>query len=449
MSKKKKPKYEVLTWFEARKVWKKKYKGLVHYLGPYGVERNRQTHDAAFAIWIQLKTQIDAEAKANDLKNQGPGPIQSSSILVPPTSNYDKMDKVKLPGMETITVAQQNAVLYPADRRFFNPDGSLRENAPASKDTRLSTSIAGFMARKQAQAQAGERSADRVDALRVHLEHFSKWYGAGLSIKKLDGVVLENYHTHLIQEKGSAYTKRDRFAALKQFVRWLAGQGRIALPANIESKDFTIRIDAKSIETLTVVEIQSLLASSPDRVRLYLLLMANTGMQQTDIAELRAKDVDYNKGTITRVRSKTAHHGSAPTITYKLWPETLKLLRKEGVKGASGDDYILLNDKKNPLVRREVKPDGKLKRIDNIKTAIDRVYRAIDAKKGSKAPNLPPKHIRKTCATLLAGEYNASIATDYLADVPSGVMARHYVKPNQTKFNKAIKWLGTQVLGRL
>jgi integrase len=158
--------------------------------------------------------------------------------------------------------------------------------------------------------------------------------------------------------------------------------------------------------------------------------------------------VELKNGTITRVRSKTAHHTSAPTITYKLWPETLKLLKQERVKGATGDARILINDNKQPLVRREIRADGKLKRLDNIKTAIDRVYRAINAAKGSKAPSLPPKHIRKTCATLLAGEFNPSIATDYLADVPSGVMARHYVKPDQPKFDKAIMWLGKQVLGR-
>jgi integrase len=397
---------------------------------------------------MQLKAQMDAEAKARENKNQDPDVLLRSSIIQPISPDLEKLDKVKLIDSTTISIDQLNAVLYPRDRRFFNPDGSLREGAPANKDTRLPTCIAGFLARKKAQAQAGERSTDRVDALRVHLEHFSNWFGAGHSIKSLDAVVLETYHTHLIQGNGSAYTKRDRFAALKQFVRWLAGQGRIPLPTNIDSKDFTIRIEAKLVETMTLRELRALLAASTDRVRLYLLLMANTGMQQTDIAELRAKDVELKNGTITRVRSKTAHHTSAPTITYKLWPETLKLLKQERVKGATGDARILINDNKQPLVRREIRADGKLKRLDNIKTAIDRVYRAINAAKGSKAPSLPPKHIRKTCATLLAGEFNPSIATDYLADVPSGVMARHYVKPDQPKFDKAIMWLGKQVLGR-
>jgi integrase len=444
---KKKPKYEVLTWFESRKVWKKKYKGKVHYLGPYGVKRTRETHDAAFKEWLELKTQIDAEAKASE--HTEPAAVQVPLPSYEPERNVDldSLKTVKVQDSAIISYGKPVKVLYPVDARYVNPDGSLKSEPQVSRDLKLSTSISGFLARKQAQAQAGERSTDRVDALRVHLEHFQNWFDAKKSIKKLSPQVLEEYHTHLIRGKGSAYTKRDRFAALKQFVRWLAEQGRIPLPANIDSKDFTFRIEAKTIKTMPVEELQALLEASSDRVRLYLLLMANAGMQQTDIAELRAKDVDLKKGTITRVRSKTAHHASAPTITYKLWPETLKLLKKEKVKRATGDARILVNENGLSLVRRVIKEDGKLKRLDNIKSAIDRVYRTMKAEKGGKAPSLPPKHIRKTCATLLAGEYDISIATDYLADVPSGVMARHYVKPDQAKFDKAIMWLGKKVLG--
>jgi len=445
---KKKPKYEVLTWFESRSVWKKKYKGKVHYLGPYGVKRTRETHDAAFKEWLELKTQIDAEAKASE--HTEPAVVQVPLPSYEPERNVDldSLKTVKVQDSAIISFGKPSKTLYPVDARYVNPDGSLKSEPQVSRDLRLSTSISGFLARKQAQAQAGERSTDRVDALRVHLEHFQNWYGAKKSVKKLNAQVLEEYHTHLIRGKGSAYTKRDRFAALKQFVRWLTEQGRIPLPANIDSKDFTFRIEAKTIKTMPVKELQALMEASPDRVRLYLLLMANTGMQQTDIADLRAKDVDLKKGTITRVRSKTAHHANAPTITYKLWPETLKLLRQESQKGCKADARILVNENGLALVRRDIRQDGKLKRIDNIKTAIDRVYRAMNAEKGSKAPGLPPKHIRKTCATLLAGEFNQSIATDYLADVPSGVIARHYVKPDQSKFNKALMWLGKQVLGQ-
>ena len=59
--------------------------------------------------------------------------------------------------------------------------------------------------------------------------------------------------------------------------------------------------------------------------------MLNCGMYQNDIAELHRDEVNWTKGTVTRARSKTRER-KGPVVTYKLWPETLYLLRKHRAK---------------------------------------------------------------------------------------------------------------------
>ena len=63
--------------------------------------------------------------------------------------------------------------------------------------------------------------------------------------------------------------------------------------------------------------------------------MLNCGMYQNDIAELRQEEVNWKKGTITRARSKTRER-NGPVVTYKLWPETLCLLKKHRATGRAG-----------------------------------------------------------------------------------------------------------------
>ena len=64
------------------------------------------------------------------------------------------------------------------------------------------------------------------------------------------------------------------------------------------------------------------------RTKLYLLLMLNAGMYQADVSDLGADEVNWQAGTITRKRSKRWKAVGSMSVTYKLWPETVELLRE-------------------------------------------------------------------------------------------------------------------------
>jgi hypothetical protein len=167
--------------------------------------------------------------------------------------------------------------------------------------------------------------------------------------------------------------------------------------------------------------------------------MLNCGMYQNDIAEIHRDEVNWSKGTLTRARSKTRErHG--PVVTYKLWPETLALLKKHRARDG---ELVLTTDEGNPLVRYWLE-DGQMRRYDCIQGTWLVVAKRLKVKK----MRLPMKHLRKTAASLL-GEHPQYkyYATHFLADSPKHMTEKHYVKPSDEEFFKALEWLRERILG--
>src|SRR5690606_36115167 len=98
----------------------------------------------------------------------------------------------------------------------------------------------------------------------------------------------------------------------------------------------------------------------------------------------------------------------------------------------------LLNDKGEQLVRRTKKENGKIKTVDNIRSAYFKLEKLV-------GNNYPLKLIRKTSATLLGehAEHSRYVET-FLGHRPSTMAGLHYVRPSQQSFDMAVAWLGEQ-----
>ncbi len=447
-----KPSWESLTWWNPRQQYKRKHKGQTLYLkGDESGERNRTNHDAALEEFIARRKEIDGASQTAASKayiHAAKRREQYASVNPDPTSAAQMLREAA----ELRRKAEDPEAPYPDqwDRdpiaggseasKWVWMDRLNRAETTKQANSDVAFHVAQFLARKHAQADNGQRSYDRADALRIFLEKFVEWYGAGRAIEEIDAATLEAYHTHLMGLDYSAKYKKELFQALKQFIRNRAELGLMGLPGNIESKDLIFRVEIAAVQPMPMGSLRKLLASSSDRTKLYFLLMINCGMYGTDIASLKRSEVDLKKGTIKRQRSKTAHHTNAPTITYPLWDETLELLRAEMNKRG---ELALTNSKGDCLIKKwRDQESGKMKKTDNIHSAVSRTYRKL----GNKQPKLPPKTIRKTGASWMAEHYDLSMATDYLADVPSGIAAKHYIKPSRTKFAQAIEAMGKEVL---
>lgn len=165
--------------------------------------------------------------------------------------------------------------------------------------------------------------------------------------------------------------------------------------------------------------------------------MINAGMYQSDISELRRDEMDWKAGTIRRARSKTRGRGG-PEVTYKLWPETLALLKKLRSDG----ERVLTTEKGKPLVDSWIEGADRVRRYDTVTSAWNRL-----AKKTGPL-RLPMKHFRKTSATVLSRHPQFKYFVPYfLAHSPKGPAERSYITPNDAEFFEALEWLRGQILG--
>jgi integrase len=282
-----------------------------------------------------------------------------------------------------------------------------------------------------ARVNSGQLSSSEFGLCQLYLRYLVEWIGD----KPIDKDTWHDYFVHVLSKAVSLTSKHKQLRYAKNLLRWLGEMGILTpLPTYVDSRKYRVNATVKEVPTMTVHEVKTILAASPTRLRVLLLLMMNCGFGQKDCADLRQSEVDWTKGTITRKRSKTkVHHENVPCVTWKLWASTFDLLKKFREKG----DLVLLNDDGEPWVQEFMVGDKVVSR-----DFVANKYKYVRVKTGI---DKPLKLIRKTSASLLeTHELYGRYVLHFLADTPSGMAARHYVKPSQDRFDDAIEFLGSQ-----
>jgi integrase len=303
---------------------------------------------------------------------------------------------------------------------------------------------------QQAKVDAGQMSAARCANNRTCLEHFKVYLGPQADVGGIDAQKLQGFYQHCLTkitarqrkdaEGWSVAYARDVFSVGKAFVKWLVEQGTVDPPRNIGSKSFKFGSPAKTVQTWTVEEFEAAVAAATGKLKVALLLMANCGMTQEDISELKDTEVDWAGGRIIRKRSKTADHENVPTVNYPLWPRTFQLLKQN----RSGSELVLLTENNEAFVRTRLKEDGRLSKADGF--ASNYVHLKKKLRRSLPGFDRPLKELRKLGASLLAShsEYGR-FQSYFLGHSPRTVADRHYVVPPQKLFDKAVLWLGKQL----
>jgi integrase len=312
------------------------------------------------------------------------------------------------------------------------------------KDRTVRGQVDAWVRNQHSRHMAGKISAGRYDAYERNVGVFVDWIRPGTDISEITAQRLRDYYDWLCQQIGAgcfspAYS-RSLFNATKNFVSRVAELGLIPLPGNIRSRDFTFNDSPQEIVYFTRTEIRSLFAecdkTSP-RTKLFLLLMLNCGMYQSDISDLKPSEVDLVRGVITRRRSKRRRQGLR--VTYKLWPETMELLR---TYGSFDGDLVLTSEHGNRLVSYQV-PKGEFQRYDLIGHAYNIVRKRAGIAK-------PIKVFRKTSANILdQHRVYRSFCPYFLAHAPRTVTEISYLgTPPEELFFEAIDWLREELLLR-
>ena len=221
---------------------------------------------------------------------------------------------------------------------------------------------------------------------------------------------------------------------LRQFINWAWENEYIELPRNIRSKDLEVSVTPKKVKAMSVADYRRLYDAANDRTKLFLLLMANCGMTQKDISDLKQSEVDWRRGRIIRKRSKTSKHEDVPTVNYKLWLESLVLLKQFR---SSDPERVLVNKTGQPLVRDFLKNSSTrsepyLVRVNSISYAYERLRGSL-----KPAPMTPMKFIRKTGATLISRKF-PWLHKLYLGHSARSLDEKHYVAEEDTRLDEAL-----------
>ena len=306
-----------------------------------------------------------------------------------------------------------------------------------AKDT-IGGHLDRYLAGRQAESDAGQLSRNRVVLTRRYLTEALEVIGLDREIEAFNAKGCDAIYEFILAQMKPIGKKKQRWAPhtakevltfLKAFADWAADQELIEYPMRLKKRK--IRVGRVEKEYFEKKELSAMLSAAPERTRLYLLLMLNTGCQQSDICELKHTDVNWRKRTVTIRRNKTERYPNVPEVTYPLWPETFLLLKKHRSKHP---ELVLVGTTGNPLKSGRGESPG-----DTIRCA----YNTLTKRTMGIANRKPLKLIRKTASNELHKKYPYH-SNYFLGHAPGDITTRHYVGTDQKQFAEAVLWLGTQ-----
>jgi integrase len=273
---------------------------------------------------------------------------------------------------------------------------------------------------------------------------YFRQFTAAKSVDQLSNAkTLIDFHAELLakveQRKLGRNTANAVMLTAKSFVKWCWQSDVIRdLPRNIDAKSLRISVPKTKVPTIPVPWVKSFLAAANGRPKLYALLMLNIGATQKDINDLQQAEVDWDAGIIVRRRSKTAECESTPIVSYKLWPETFRLLKQFR---SSDPVRVLVNQRGGPLWNRSYNSErDKSITIDLIGKSYKHACKTLKME-----PIYSPKLFRKTSSSLLNdNETYHSLHTLFLGHSARTVADAHYNTTPQARLDTALLWLGQQ-----
>jgi hypothetical protein len=471
------PAAELMTWVKARKGWMKKYKGRMYSVSckQLGCPPSREhSREAANQWWLAKLATLETSPPPKPNGVHYKRVIEIRRRMAQWFRDHLGQDPLHQKGMDMAEAeADRLQTLFDASdnppplTRYDEPFYGMSQGGqsiwhdrfrhdrkdPAPKERTIGHWVARWIDNQKARANAKEISTDRYSSYRYAIEHFGQWAGGENDIDTIDHDKVEQYYNHLLDliakrdkdPKGKAgqsksYSKA-RLNALRMFCGWLDEKDLITLPKNLRnSKTLRIKLDHGKREIYPVEDVKTILADdkTPERMKLWVLLMLNTGAYQVDIANLLQSQVKWKEGRIERKRSKTQDHANVPVVSYRLWERTLDLLRKYANTSRT-KPLALLNEDGLPLQKKSIGDDGKAQKTCNITTAYARVKTRLKL-------THPLGQLRKTSANLL---YNnpkyRELHTLFLGHSTRTVAEKFYVDNEVITLDDAIAWLGKEL----
>ena len=269
------------------------------------------------------------------------------------------------------------------------------------------------------------------------LKETVEWcYGIGLEkdgdVSKVSETTVDAIGRGIRTAQLSEGTKKKRFGFFKRFVKYCWEMRHLEnLPRNLDS--FKFEVGAVIVPAYATDHVRKVIVDMKPRFRLYALLGANCGMTNADIGRLTHDMVDLDEGTLTRRRGKTGENKNVPTVTYKLWKETVDLMRE----CQSSHETLFLTSLDGTSLWEQ-------KHTEEVETARKDLL-GLQWKRAKI--KIPLKAFRSISATLLDGSDHARWRDYFLGHTAKVVGEKNYTAATverQQKFDEAIDWLEMQ-----
>jgi integrase len=167
----------------------------------------------------------------------------------------------------------------------------------------------------------------------AYLKKVKDHFGESFDCSTINEATIDLHYKWLKNQAMEGASKNKRLGMFRRFVKWLWKKKTIEIePRNLIEKVHRTKVVTKAVKKYHGVKEE--IARLPKRNQLWALLGLNCGMTQADLGQLTWEMIDMKNGTLTRKRVKTEDKQKTPTVTYKLFPETMKLLKElENKKG--------------------------------------------------------------------------------------------------------------------
>jgi integrase len=411
--------------------WRKKHNGQIYYY--------RGDYNSAVKQWHKQQAELEAEETEATYHRKQWEKVRQWYASQGQSEDAERVATDILSKDDAF--CKMNWLGMPSDSRSVWAERFRAMEEPAQVAKTINQAVEAFLARQLVKAETGAISAGYYDNLQRSVNAFADHAGRRLSVEGITGSALESFHSSLLQHKewSSDYTA-SRIRHALTFVNWCYDVELLAeLPRIMRRGGAGLRITTETSRkkpNFANEEVEVILAHASERTCLYLLLMANCGYTQIDLSDLRPDQVDWTTGRITRKRSKTKDSENVPQVSYPLWHRTFSLLLKYGHQ----DGERVLTNERGEALRVDTLRKGKLVKVDNIAVSYSRLCDKL-MKQGKLKTKKSLKTFRKTSPSRLEDSEYASCARWFGGWSPRSVADRHYIRPPQEMFDRAVAWL--------
>ena len=258
-------------------------------------------------------------------------------------------------------------------------------------------------------------------------------WAAETNVEKIDEQTVTRHYLWLISQNFTASRHNKFLGFFRRYVEWLWASGLLPdRPRNLRAKPHRKKIKHK--EVMRYTNVKQTIDALPTPQKLWALLGVNCGMTEADLGETEWRQIDRQRWTLVRRRAKTGDDPSTPTVTYKLWQETIAELN--ALPQRNGLLFRTSND--TPMYSTRYLDGGGVA----VKDLFSTYWRRLSPK-----PQIPLGKFRSVGASALRSDkLYRQYENYYLAHAPKTMADQHYGAEADEPFFEALEFIRKKVL---